>query len=98
MVSFHLVYFASMEAKQFTLQIDEAQLASVVRAAVREELQAATSNTFNKKEAARYLKISPVTLWKHQRDGWIKAVMVGNRELFTKSELDRFASGQAITQ
>lgn len=86
-----------MEVKTFTLQVDEAHLAKVVRDAVHEALLTTTSNTFNKKEAARYLKISPVTLWNYQRQGLIKAVMVGQREMFVKSELDRFASGQKIS-
>lgn len=82
--------------KQIVLKFDEEQLTRIVKEAVREELQAATSSTYNKKEAAKYLKVSPVTLWTYQRNGWIKAVMVGNRELFTKAELDRFAAGNQV--
>lgn len=79
--------------KQIILKVDEEELKRVVKEAVREELAAIAVSTFNKKEAAKYLKISPVTLWTYQRNGWIKSVQVGNREMFTKAELDRFATG-----
>jgi uncharacterized protein YehS (DUF1456 family) len=75
------------------VRVDENHLAEIVKRAVREALDSSQAQYFNKKEAAKYLKISAVTLWSYQTKGLITPVHVGDREMFSKSELDRFASG-----
>ncbi len=82
-----------MESAQLIVKIDEAHLAEIVRSAVKEALSSTQAQYFNKKEAAKYLNISTVTLWTYQQRGLINPVDVGDREMFLKSELDRFVSG-----
>lgn len=77
-----------------TLKVDEDQLRSIVMKAVTEALSSTQAQYFNKRESAIYLKCSTVTLWAYERKGLINSIRVGGRAMFTKAELDRFASGQ----
>jgi len=76
------------------VKVDEEQILSVVKKAVAEAMTNIQAQYFNKKEASNYLKISPVTLWTYERQGHIKSIRVGGRQMFTREELDRFASGR----
>jgi hypothetical protein len=81
--------------KSFTLQIDEAHLTKVVENAVLRALSNASAARYNKKEAAKYLKISSVKLWTLEREGRIKPIHEdGGRSWYTRQELDRYAEGR----
>lgn len=42
-------------------------------------------------EAAQYLRISPVSLWKQRKSGRLQAMKVGGKILFTRRDLDKLA-------
>lgn len=76
------------------VQIDEKQIRAIVKEAVTEALHATQAQYFTKKEAADFLKISPVTLWSYERRGLLTPVRVGGRDKYTRGELDRFSQGK----
>ena len=45
---------------------------------------------FSADDAAKYLKINPVTLWRKRQEGKIEAVQKGRLHLYTKSSLDAY--------
>lgn len=73
-----------------TIKLDEVRLAAVVAQAVKDALADSQAHVFTKKQAAKYLGISHVTLWKWECSGVIKPIRLGDRELYTKAELDKF--------
>lgn len=76
------------------VEVNEEQIRTAVRDAVREVLMSTQAQYFNKKDAAKYLKISPVCLWNYEKQGYLKPVRVGDRMVFTREQLDKFAQGR----
>lgn len=83
-----------MEA--ITLKFDESRLFQVVDAAVREALANQQSNVLNKRAAAKYLGISAVTLWKLEGQNVLKPLRMGDREVYTRRELDAFLDAARV--
>lgn len=79
-----------------TIQIDEDQLTEVVRRAVRVELEEKSSSVFTKKAAAKFLGMSAVSLWKLERRGLIKPLIIGGKERYTRKSLEDFIQGSTI--
>jgi excisionase family DNA binding protein len=46
---------------------------------------------YSRKEAAQVLGVSTVTLWKLVRRGELKPMHIGDRPMFSRVELERFA-------
>lgn len=72
------------------IQIDEQHLATVVERAVTLALDKTKKNVLTKKEAAKYLGISHVTLWKLEKAMVIRPISLGEREVYTRGDLDKF--------
>ena len=79
-----------------TLKLDEDRLAAVVSQAVKSAIADTQANVFTKKQAAKYLGISAVTLWKWETQRIIKPIRLGERELYTKAELDKFLDAARV--
>ncbi len=51
-------------------------------------------NVFTVQELARYLKMKPVTIYKHAKEGKLPGFKVGANWRFKKSTIDNWISGQ----
>lgn len=72
------------------IQIDEKHLATVVERAIIRALDKTKANVFTKKQAAKYLGMSHVTLWKLEKAKAIRPISLGEREVYTRGDLDKF--------
>lgn len=68
-----------------TISIPKAQLSNLLDIAVPDQ-------RLTRSEAAGYLNVSEVTLWKIRKEGKIKSVFVGKRPFFNKRDLDNYLS------
>lgn len=50
---------------------------------------------YSRREAAELLGVSTVTLWKLVRRGELRPMHIGDRPMFSRFELERFAGVQA---
>lgn len=88
-----------MEQVVFT-QVPIADLQGYIAHAIKEQFDAirradkaeAPDEHLTRKEAARYLRISLVTLNEYTRHGKVKAHRIGARVLYRRSDLDRCLS------
>ena len=48
------------------------------------------SPLLTEREAAKYLRVSPRTLWTLRRDGKARATVIGRKVFYTRDNLDRF--------
>jgi hypothetical protein len=88
-----------MTEPKILIHFDETRLHQVVLDAVRVALLSERASYLNKKEAAAFLKVSPVTLWKWQKNKKLLPVVTdAGREMYLRSDLDRFAAGQRLGQ
>ena len=51
-------------------------------------------NVFTVQELARYLKMRPVTIYKHAKEGKLPGFKVGDNWRFKRSSIDRWISNQ----
>jgi excisionase family DNA binding protein len=49
---------------------------------------------YTRKETAKLLRISQVHLWRIVQQGKLQPVYIGNRQLFSQAELERFCGVQ----
>lgn len=59
------------------------------------ELEHAEPKNYTDKEAAEFLRISPVSLWRLRKAGAIKYRRVGNRIIYTSRDLQNFLERNA---
>jgi excisionase family DNA binding protein len=50
---------------------------------------------YTRKETAKLLRISQVHLWRIVQQGKLQPVYIGNRQLFSQAELERFCGVSA---
>jgi len=75
------------EKKVQMIQINPQELAQMI---VKEIVKGGAMNEiiYTRKEAAKYLKVNPATLWNWANDEIIKSYKIGGRIYFKKSDLD----------
>ncbi len=78
-------FVTGMKRKEFEEIINEA-----FSKAINKILSGKQDKLFTVEEAAKYLNISTVTLWRKHNEGKIESIRSGRLNLYTKAALDNF--------
>lgn len=84
-----------------TLNVSAADLEAVIAGFVRNERnrvakeleEAKNAATLTPKQVAKMLKVGQVTLWRWNKEGYLKAVKVGRRTLYRMADVEKLMSG-----
>lgn len=82
--------------KKITMTIDEmnAAIAAAVNAAIDAREAKRNTTLVSRKACAHRLKVDPSTLWRWNRDGYLRAIKIAGRIWYTEDSIRQIERGE----